>query len=75
MYEDVLTIKKPEDDVLTIKKPEDAEYYAFMFSFEGKELISISEDGTFRVNGKETANDKKLYEAFVEFFRSTGHYV
>jgi DnaJ-class molecular chaperone len=44
------------------------------FHSEGKEMIKLTKD-SFYVKGKKIADDKKLYDAFVDFLRGIGTYV
>jgi hypothetical protein len=40
----------------------------------GEPAIKMSYDGKFFVQGREVTEDKELYNAFVAFFRASGHY-
>jgi len=44
------------------------------FHFEGEDVIKLTKD-SFYVKGKKIADDKKLYDAFVNFFRGVGTYI
>ena len=44
------------------------------FNFEGVESIRLTKDA-FYVKGKKIADDKKLYDAFVNFLQGVGTYV
>lgn len=43
------------------------------FHNEGEELIRLTKDG-FYVKGKKVAEDKKIYDAFVDFLSGVGTY-
>ena len=63
-----------EIDLSTHVPNDTIQYDTFHFGSDGDELIRFSKDG-FYVKGKKVADDKKIYDAFVEFLRGVGTYV
>lgn len=61
------------DDLKTETNLDDA--ITFRINSEpGEPAIKISYGGKFFIHGREVAEDKALYNAFVAFFQASGHY-